>query len=67
MVEPERAKRSEKQSPAIRFAVEIAMAELIDRLVANGHNRAEVALLLADASEDYVIRLAGSRSEFSHS
>jgi hypothetical protein len=41
-----------------RQIVDAAMLELIERLHSQGLGRAEVALALADASEDYVIRLA---------
>lgn len=41
-----------------RDAVETAMDELFDRLELRGMLRVEIALTLADAAEDYVIRLA---------
>lgn len=44
-----------------RQIVEAAMLEMIHKVHARGLGRAEVALAHADASEDYVIRLA---SEF---
>lgn len=45
--------------PAInRFKVEAAMLEMIEQLQGQGLSQAEIALTLADAAEDYVIRLA---------
>jgi hypothetical protein len=45
--------------PAInRFKVEAAMLEMIEHLQGQGLSQAEIALTLADAAEDYVIRLA---------
>ncbi len=45
--------------PAInRFKVEAAMLEMIEHLQQQGLSQAEIALTLADAAEDYVIRLA---------
>jgi hypothetical protein len=46
-------------APASRFKVEAAMFELIERLLRQGLSRAEIAVSLADAAEDYVLRLAG--------
>lgn len=45
--------------PAInRFKIEAAMLEMIEHLQQEGLSQAEIALTLADAAEDYVIRLA---------
>lgn len=44
-----------------RLAVEAGMITLIQQLCEQGHSEASVALALADASEDYVIRLASDR------
>lgn len=41
-----------------RQIVEAAMLEMIEKLHAKGLVRAEVALALADASEDYIMLLA---------
>lgn len=41
-----------------RFQVEAAMLDLIAALRAKGLEEAEIALTLADAAEDYVLRLA---------
>jgi hypothetical protein len=46
-----------------RQIVDAAMLEMVERLHSQGLGRAEVALALADASEEYVIRLA---SEAAH-
>jgi hypothetical protein len=48
-----------------RQIVEAAMLEMIQKLHAQGLGRADVALTLADASEDYVIKLA-SESDPAH-
>jgi hypothetical protein len=50
---------------ACRPAVEAAMNEMILKLHAKGFGRAEIALALADAAEDYVLRLA-SPKELAH-
>lgn len=44
--------------PAARERVEIAMFEIIEKLQLEGFSREEIALSLADASEEYVILLA---------
>jgi DNA-binding transcriptional MerR regulator len=44
--------------PAARARVEIAMLEIIEQLQHEGLSVEEIALSLADASEDYVILLA---------
>jgi hypothetical protein len=54
----------ERQS-ACRIEVEAAMRSLIKEVVKRGWSPAEVALTLADASEDYVMELAG-RSPTQH-
>ncbi|SIQ99178.1 hypothetical protein SAMN05880590_11024 [Rhizobium sp. RU35A] len=41
-----------------RFQVEAAMLDMIAALRAKGLDQAEIALTLADAAEDYVLRLA---------
>lgn len=41
-----------------RFKVEAAMFELIDQLQRQGLDKLEIAMALADAAEDYVMRLA---------
>lgn len=41
-----------------RVAVETAMNEMISKLQTRGFNPNEVALALADAAEDHVMRLA---------
>ncbi len=41
-----------------RFKVEAAMLAMIDELKRQGLGIAEIALSLADAAEDYVLRLA---------
>jgi len=46
---------------ATRARVEIAMTELIDNLQREGFLVEEIALALADASEDYVILLANEK------
>jgi hypothetical protein len=43
---------------AHRFKVEAAMLEMIERLQQEGLAKQEIALILADAADDYVIRLA---------
>lgn len=45
-------------SPAHRFRVEAAMLEMIERLQQEGLSRQEIALILADAADEYVIILA---------
>jgi hypothetical protein len=44
--------------PAVRARVETAMLEIISQLQREGFSVEEIALSLADASEDYVILLA---------
>ncbi len=46
-----------------RFKVEAAMFELIGQLLRQGMDEAEIAMALADAAEDYVIRLANKVPE----
>jgi hypothetical protein len=41
-----------------RFKVEAGMLDLINRLQSDGLTQAEIAVALADAAEEYVIRLA---------
>jgi hypothetical protein len=41
-----------------RFKVEAGMLDLIQRLQVQGLSQAEIAVALADAAEEYVIRLA---------
>lgn len=41
-----------------RFKVEAGMLDLIERLQRQGLLQAEIAVALADAAEEYVIRLA---------
>ena len=41
-----------------RFKVEAGMLDLIERLQSEGLAQAEIAVALADAAEEYVIRLA---------
>ena len=41
-----------------RFKVEAGMLDLIERLQCQGLSQAEIAVALADAAEEYVIRLA---------
>lgn len=49
----------ELNPPAMsRFKVEAAMIELIERLRGQGLTQAEVAVSLADAAEEYMLRLA---------
>jgi hypothetical protein len=43
-----------------RFKVEAGMLDLIERLQSEGLSQAEIAVALADAAEEYVIRLATS-------
>ncbi|MCQ1855872.1 hypothetical protein [Neorhizobium galegae] len=49
--------------PAHRFRVEAAMLEMIERLQQEGLSRQEIALILADAADEYVIILANMTSE----
>jgi hypothetical protein len=44
--------------PISRFRVEAAMIELIEKLRVQGLSQAEIAVSLADAAEEYVLRLA---------
>lgn len=46
-----------------RFKVEAAMLSMIDDLRHQGLSTAEIALSLADAAEDYVLRLASRADE----
>jgi hypothetical protein len=50
---------SSDQQSACRAEVEAAMHRLIKAAVKQGWSKAEVALTLADAAEDFVIELAG--------
>jgi hypothetical protein len=43
-----------------RFKVEAGMLDLITRLQSEGLSQAEVAVALADAAKDYVVRLAAT-------
>ena len=43
-----------------RFRVEAGMLDLIERLRSDGLSQAEIAVALADAAEEYVIRLAST-------
>ncbi|TCV74704.1 hypothetical protein EDE05_1376 [Neorhizobium sp. R1-B] len=43
-----------------RFKIEAAMLDLIDQLQRQGLDKLEIALALADAAEDYVMRLAST-------
>ncbi|MCQ1838744.1 hypothetical protein [Neorhizobium galegae] len=49
--------------PAHRFRVEAAMLEMIERLQQEGLCRQEIALILADAADEYVIILANMTAE----
>ena len=49
--------------PARRFRVEAAMLEMIERLQQEGLSRQEIALILADAADEYVIILANMTAE----
>jgi hypothetical protein len=49
--------------PAHRFRVEAAMLEMIERLRQEGLGRQEIALILADAADEYVIILANMTAE----
>jgi metal-dependent HD superfamily phosphatase/phosphodiesterase len=49
--------------PAHRFRVEAAMLEMIERLQQEGLSRQEIALILADAADEYVIILANMTAE----
>ncbi|MCJ9671576.1 MULTISPECIES: hypothetical protein [unclassified Neorhizobium] len=49
--------------PAHRFRVEAAMLEMIERLQQEGLGRQEIALILADAADEYVIILANMTAE----
>lgn len=53
-----------EQISRCRTEVEIAMMEMLNNLQAKGWTRAELALALADAAEDYVMLMArkGSKS-----
>jgi hypothetical protein len=52
------------EPPAInRFRVEAAMLEMIENLRRQGLRQEEIALTLADAAEDFVIRLANVTAE----
>ncbi|MGK9055292.1 hypothetical protein [Neorhizobium petrolearium] len=58
------ARRTKKQSEpftSCRLMVEAAMQEMIANLQSKGLQPPEIALALADAAEDYVIRLAGEK------
>lgn len=44
--------------PISRFRVEAAMIKLIEELRVQGLSQAEIAVSLADAAEEYVLRLA---------
>lgn len=46
-----------------RFKVEAAMLSMIEDLRRQGLSTAEIALSLADAAEDYVLRLANSTDD----
>jgi hypothetical protein len=46
-----------------RFKVEAAMLSMIEDLRRQGLSTAEIALSLADAAEDYVLRLASCADE----
>ncbi|MDO1583625.1 hypothetical protein [Rhizobium oryzicola] len=43
-----------------RFTVEAAMLDMVKRLQKQGLGNEEIAVSLADAAEDYVIRLANA-------
>lgn len=47
-------------------AAKIALAAVIKDLVAQGFNRAEIALAIADSAEDYVLDLASHRTSAHH-
>ncbi|WP_157885379.1 hypothetical protein [Neorhizobium galegae] len=49
--------------PAHRFRVEAAMLEMIEHLQQEGLSRQEIALILADAADEYVIILANMSAE----
>ncbi|WP_105436175.1 hypothetical protein [Neorhizobium tomejilense] len=49
--------------PAHRFRVEAAMLEMIERLQEEGLSRQEIALILADAADEYIIILANMTAE----
>ncbi|WP_105422398.1 hypothetical protein [Neorhizobium sp. T25_27] len=49
--------------PAHRFRVEAAMLEMIERLQQEGLSRQEIALILADAADEYIIILANMTAE----
>ncbi len=55
--------RSNEPLPATRFTVEAAMLAMIEDLCRRGLTRAEIAISLADAAEDYVIILAGMKDQ----
>ncbi|CDZ26693.1 hypothetical protein NOJ05_02525 [Neorhizobium galegae] len=48
--------------PEHRFRVEAAMLEMIERLQEEGLSRQEIALILADAADEYVIIIANMMS-----
>jgi hypothetical protein len=54
---------SYEPAPAQRFRVEAAMLEMIDRLQQEGLSRQEIALILADAADEYVAILANMTAE----
>ncbi len=62
---PSTAISTPERPSACRIEVESAMRSLIKEIVKQGWSRAEVALTLADAAEDYVMELAG-RSPTQH-
>ncbi|TWF56441.1 hypothetical protein [Neorhizobium alkalisoli] len=47
-------------------AAKVALAAVIKDLVAQGFNRAEIALAIADSAEDYVLDLASHRTSAHH-
>ncbi|WP_037083666.1 hypothetical protein [Neorhizobium vignae] len=49
--------------PAHRFRVEAAMLEMIEHLRQEGLSRQEIALILADAADEYVMILANMTAE----
>ena len=50
-----------KPTSSCRTAVEIAMVEMLINLQKRGWSAAELALALADASEDHVMLIAGKQ------
>ncbi|RWX76891.1 hypothetical protein EPK99_14565 [Neorhizobium lilium] len=56
---PNVADTSSEAHSACRVEIEAAMHRLIKAAVKQGWSKAEVALTLADAAEDFVMELAG--------